>query len=102
MRLTDLNPEWVWQGGDRVGMTFNCPAHSKRVPPCLLHVRFKRSIEGRLVILSAEGQQWETAGETFETLSLWPPIEFSVLDAKGVLQKHWHGVVENGDVRQAQ
>lgn len=115
MRLTDLNPHWVSNGGegvtqrgepvprrDRIGIDFLCPC-GKRQPigddpdddshRCF--IPFKNPPDGGPPVYgSDEHPCWEREGDTFETLTLKPSIKRA--------REHggcgWHGFITNGEV----
>ncbi len=102
MKLTDLNPRWLYSGLDdegdltadsrRVGVTFDCPCgcspDGQRVA-----IEFSNPIEGGAPTRS-DGHTWQRTGETFETLTLSP----SILRRRAC---GWHGFVTNGEIRTA-
>lgn len=101
MRLTALTPRWVTNvrtpDGSRVGLSFDCPHCSAiGVPiPERIHVFFTPPIDGG-VNLAGERAWQRTAGSDFETLSLFPSIDF-----RHGVGMHWHGWITNGEVTNA-
>ena len=100
MELTKLNPRWVglhnWCSDSvfNIGISFDSPITGKR-----LAVLFKPAIDpDRLMVKNQWGdyfpqsKKWERIGDTFETLTLKPSLDFSN-------HGEWHGVIANGDVR---
>lgn len=93
MRLVDLDPHWFTRGDspDLVGVTFKCPC-CRRIR---IGVLFVQEIDmdslPNDVHWAAEGEKWDRAGETFDTLTLSPSID-------GSAYGHWHGFVRGGEV----
>lgn len=100
MKLTELEPHWVglhnWCSDSiyRIGVSFNSPKTGKR-----LAVLFTPAIDpDRLAEkygwpeAHPQALKWKRTGETFETLTLTPSLDFS---AGG----DWHGFVTVGEVR---
>ena len=98
MRLTDLNPRWVgihnWSCESiyLIGLSFDSPTTRKR-----LAVLFTPAIDPDALAakyqwgeFSAE-KRWARTGDTFETLTLTPSLDFS---AAG----EWHGHITAGEV----
>ena len=100
MKLTDLNPNWVFTGGEgvtdmhgkpvprreNVALTFDCPCSVCGERPCLL-IRNPADGLGPL-----EGSSWElTGGYSFETMTLVPSIQ-------RVGECAWHGYITDGEV----
>lgn len=99
MKLTELNPEWLSNGGEgvtdgqgnsveyreKVGISFDCPCGCKR--PCT--IIFSNPIDGKGPIKSST--YWTRTNETFENLSLSPSI-------KRIIPDCWHGYITNGEV----
>lgn len=109
MRLVDLNPEFVFAGGEGVsdkdgnpvpvrfgvGIGFDCPC-----PTCTtrrtgdrdkdfhlrVYVGFANPLDGGPPFHQSERHVWQRSGDTFDTLRLSP----SILD-KG--RCGWHGYV---------
>jgi hypothetical protein len=101
MRLTELNPRWTGSGeiGKSeliVGVTFDCPhCRTQR-----LGVVFKNAIDphgwiAKGVTRHRDKNEWDRKGDTFDTLTLTPSIDTSQCDFQG----HWHGYIENGEVK---
>lgn len=99
MKLTALDPHWVAIGDSRkfiIGITFTSPTTGKRLG-CV----FANPIdpEGWIAQIGnpmdnpgfmPESKRWQRNGETFDTLTLSPSLDFS---------KHgdWHGHITNGE-----
>jgi hypothetical protein len=101
MRLIDLDPKWIGNGGEgvtnsltgepvprreKVAIGFRCPCgcDSRTCIP------FSNPIDGGPSLwLTA----WHREGDTFETLTLTS----SILRTGGCVNK-WHGFITNGDV----
>lgn len=99
MKLTDLNPRWVglnnWSSESVyfIGVSFDSPTTGKR-----LAVLFTPSIDPEGLAAKyqwgdffPEAKKWARTGDTFETLTLTPSLDFS---AHG----EWHGHITNGNV----
>lgn len=98
--LIELDPRWLSDADGRIqGLDFKCPLHEV-VPgtldfPCRHHVWFKNPPDGG----SASPRRrvtWERrAGDTFETLFLWPSIRnLGFVDDHGnETGCRWHGYV---------
>lgn len=99
MKLTDLNPRWVglhnWSSESiyRIGLSFNSPPTGKR-----LSVLFTPAIDPDGLAAQYQwgdffpgSKKWARTGDTFETLTLTPSLDFS---ASG----EWHGFINAGDV----
>lgn len=114
MKLTELEPRWFdvpGTGTDKDGVTFLCPCAFCRSNPsraARLAVQFANPIgtEPKPAMSNQDkyrhvhelgtfdvppGFLWQRAGETFETLTVYPSVDAS---ASG----HWHGYIQNGDV----
>lgn len=107
MKLTDLNPKWLFSGGphildknhnpvpqrDGIGVTFDCPCGCglRRV------VEFENPLDGKPVRADHPGPLWKREGTTFESLTLSP----SILSDKEKGGCGWHGFVKNGEVTEA-
>ena len=104
MRLVDLRPKWVlpcmnWSGDEpyHIGIAFNCPVCGKR-----LAVRFRPAIDkhglkerwGWPNDMVGDGIAWQRTGDTFDTLTLQPSINFMPHD--------WHGDITNGELTTSQ
>lgn len=98
MRFAELDPHWfvLESGGQRCGLTFDCP-HCKTTR---LAVAFHRSgfeaIDDEYIRAHSQETQhiWTESGADFESLTLSPSVDAS---AAG----HWHGFVTNGEVTNA-
>jgi len=97
-RLTDLEPRWVTPIRFSVqlptGVSFLCPCCGTQ----RLTINFRQPIDPDN-LLSDTGWRavepaWDRTGDSFETLSLLPSIDFH---ASG----HWHGHITNGMISHA-
>ncbi len=100
MKLTDLAPRWLSNGGeeitkldgspipfrDRVGVAFSCPCGACG-KDC--YILFQNPPDGG-PCCDATQRHWQRSGDTFETLSLTP----SILRKDGCC---WHGYITNGE-----
>jgi hypothetical protein len=97
VRLADRNPKWIGLSGVKealplyMGVRFACPHCDKP-----LSVHFRNPIDPQSLLENTSwqpgfgpGLQWERTGDTFETLTLTPSIDF-----KG----HWHGHIISGEI----
>lgn len=101
MKLTDLSPRWVgihnWSSESiyRIGVSFDSPTTGKR-----LAVLFTPAIDPDGLAARwqwgdyfPQAKKWTRAtGETFETLTLTPSLDFSAFG-------EWHGCITNGEVQ---
>lgn len=97
MRLVDLDPKWIVSDGRRVGVNFVCPCCVGRAPEDRDHVAvcFEQPIDpGPRAEVKLH---WARSGETFETLTLTPSVDFKHADPTGVM-RGWHGFVRNGEI----
>ncbi len=96
-RLVDLNPRWVGIHNFDVnsiyyiGVTFDSPTTGKR-----LAVLFEPAIDPAGLAAKygwstyfPESKKWQRTGETFDSLTLSPSLDFS---SSG----DWHGFINNG------
>lgn len=97
MKLTDLNPRWgywaSWEGP--IEVSFDCPVHgtTHRV-----HVPFANPMNGAKPV--TRNHLWQRTGETFETLTLTPSIDYTKYDNGTVRDPScWHGFITNGEIR---
>ena len=99
MKLTDLNPRWVgihnWSSESvfRIGLSFDSPTTCKR-----LAVLFTPAIDPDALAAKYQWgefflteKKWARTGDTFETLTLTPSLDFS---AAG----EWHGTITSGNL----
>lgn len=99
MKLADLNPRWVglhnWSSDSvyRIGVSFDSPTTGKR-----LAVLFTPAIDPDGLMAKygwgepfPEAKHWQRSGDTFNTLTLQPSLDFS---ANG----EWHGFITNGEI----
>ena len=105
MKLTDLNPEFLGNGGSGVrdkdgnevrhrpaiGLALDCPCGGGE----RMFVAFENPLDGG-PRLEGMGAYWKRTGDTFETLTLTPSLQRR--DPKGC---RWHGSIENGAIRNA-
>lgn len=76
-----------------MGLTLRCPCK----PDCQqrLAIWFANPVDGGSAApLNPDGvgnYRWQRVGDTFETLSLHPSVDFSKVG-------HWHGHISNGNV----
>jgi hypothetical protein len=113
MKLTELNPHWVISGyreGDDdmtsaqhginsdaaqkrhgMGISFGCPKCDKQYNHRLV-VYFSNPLDGgpKAWWYGIEDFFWNRTGNTFETLTLSPSINW--------LEGHWHGFIKNGEI----
>ena len=98
--LLELDPKWITDNNGRIhGLDFKCPIH-EHVPgtsefPCRHHVGFENPLGGGKAH-PYWSVTWERrAGETFETLYLYPSIRNrgSVDDQGRPVGCRWHGYV---------
>ncbi len=100
MKLTELNPRWLFHGGEgvtmhgepvplreRVGITFDCPCGCKNP----LSLIFANPVDGGLPVQASPN--WTRSGDEFETMSLMP----SILRTLGC-PNSWHGFVTAGNI----
>ena len=98
MKLTELRPRWItpanWHGPFLAyGIEFDCPTCGHR-----LAVHFLPWINPDRLPTEGDfayGQlKWQRTGDTFETLSLQPSIDFGAAGC-------WHGHITNGELTTA-
>lgn len=102
MRLVDLDPRWVDNGGDDVtdgadkpvplrkgvALAFNCPCGCK--DDVAIHIT--NPLDGGPKLMHDGFPTWERTGEDFESLTLRP----SILRMGGC---GWHGFITNGEIQ---
>lgn len=92
MRLADLNPRWLRCEDVRHGQAvlFDCPCGCG----CELIVPFANPLDGGAAAPPQwmSGPRWQRTGETFETLTLNPSVNYV---------GHWHGWISAGEVTNA-
>lgn len=102
MKLTDLEPRWVYK---QKAFVFRCPHCRKTWLSCK---RVPMSIGQQIEIFQAAGLDpqgpkyavvpmreevaWAISGDGFSTMTVKPSI-----DASG--SGHWHGHITNGEIR---
>lgn len=100
MRLTELNPNWVvgdpnercFSNRHGMGIRFDCPIHrSHRIVAF-----FTNPIDG--LPPRKDGNKWDRAGDTFETITLSPSIDASGQMFGTPESPCWHGYIRNGEV----
>jgi hypothetical protein len=106
VRLVDLDPGWIWAGGE--GITRQDPATGEQVPvperrgvgvmcncPCgcdqRLYVPFRNPLDDG-PSYDPDRPAWDRTGDTFETLTLTP----SIRRAHGC---GWHGFITGGEIQ---
>lgn len=105
MKLTDLDPVWLYKGGRRVGFTFISPNHPTTRMSCFpdppdtsdqIDMFEAAHGERSLVAPCNETERWSIAGgieaATFEAMTVKPSLDGS---AAGL----WHGFITNGEIR---
>jgi hypothetical protein len=85
VKLTQLSPVWIVDGGRAVGLRFNCPHCRER----LLSVWFANPADGGPPSSLAPANRWTRSGAGFDTLTLTPSIDASSTG-------HWHGLIRDG------
>ena len=97
MKLTELDPRWqTWHGrSERIEVSFDCPVHGKahrvRVP-------FANPLDGGEPV--KRNHLWQRTGDTFETLTLTPSVDYTKYDNGTVRDPTcWHGFITNGEIR---
>lgn len=101
MKLTDLNPRWIglhgWSSDSifYIGLTFDSPFRKGQ----RLAVLFTPPIDpdGLMArygwgLLFPDQKHWQRSGDTFDTLTLSPSLDFSKHD-------EWHGHITNGEIK---
>ena len=101
MKLTDLNPKFLGNGGDGVtldgepvprregvGLRFDCPCGCPS--PCFVYL--ENPLDGK-PFDTRGAPQWKRVGEDFETLTLTPSIQ-----RYEPCPKRWHGFITNGEI----
>lgn len=101
MRLAELKPRWIhlanWSESSplyAIGLSFECPHCRRRravyfkphIDPEGLFQRYQWTFTPESV--SGGNPVWNRSGDTFDTLTLSPSVNFG--------GGHWHGHVENG------
>lgn len=108
MKLTELEPRWATSMGSSAildGITFLCPhCVAQNVKTQRLGVTFTPPIDPEnwwprvLQPTYAGVNVWKReSGETFETLTLAPSLDFSG-PARIDFEGHWHGYIKNGEI----
>lgn len=99
MKLADLNPRWVSlhnfdpASTYNIGVSFDSPTTGKR-----LALLFEPAIDPAGLaakygwpVFFPESKKWQRTGETFDSLTLSPSLDFS---ASG----DWHGFIKDGNI----
>lgn len=104
MRLADLNPIFLGNGGEGVtetatgnpmprregvGVDLDCPCGCAQ----RLFVPFNNPLDGGPPVHCRKDDAWQRNGDTFETLTLTPSIQR--LDPDGC---RWHGFITDGAI----
>lgn len=95
MKLTDLNPRWSYWSHlpGRIGVNFDCPVHRNH----RVYVPFANPLDDGLP--EVRRHLWTRTGDTFETLSLSPSVDYTKYDNGATRDPTcWHGHVTNGEV----
>lgn len=99
MRLLELNPRWVAleSGGQRVGLSFDCPHCRTQRLAVLFHHHGRAAIEDQYILAHHGADDtrhiWDLQGQDdFATLTLSPSIDASK-------SGHWHGWIQSGEIR---
>lgn len=101
MKLVDLNPRWVFHGGEgisdkdgkpvpyreKIGIAFDCPCGKEDCSRVFL--QFENPPDGEPKI---SDPAWKRIGESFENMTLSPSIQ-----RIGGCQ--WHGFLTNGEFK---
>ncbi len=92
IKLTELEPGWVSENGNRYAIHFNCP-----IQGCPI-----RNIVVPFKIWSGYNPEkhhiWTKTGDVFETLTLMPSVD-ATRTKQGVLTGClFHGYITNGEV----
>jgi hypothetical protein len=100
MKLTDLNPRWVgihgWSSDSPfyIGVTFDSPTRpGQRLAALFLPAIDPEGLAAKYGWGEAfpQSRKWQRAGDTFESLTLTPSLDFS---AAG----DWHGHITAGQI----
>lgn len=108
MKLTELDPHWITFGSHPqpedvakrfyVGIRFDCPhCRTQRLAVMFTpiiddNVAWKYSTWDGYQQMLATDNKWQRTGDTFDILTLKPSINTE-------FHGHWHGFIENGEVR---
>lgn len=108
MKLTDLQPSWrtLSAGREGMGVRFRCPCQRCKLmgDPVWLLVWFANPIDGGPAARAdfEPFPRWTRTGDTFDTLSVVPSVDFSKPrepdDGTIKVPGHWHGHITNGEV----
>lgn len=99
VRLADLHPEfYTWHGDTaRIGIIFDCPVHRNTPQAHRCFVPFRNPLDGGRP--EQRNHLWQREGETIDTLSLSPSVDYTRLDNGQVRDPScWHGFITNGEV----
>lgn len=99
MKLTNLNPRWIgihnFDAGSiyNIGLAFDSPTTGKRLAVLFNPVIDPAGLAAKYgwATFFPESKKWNRTGDTFDTISLAPSLDFS---ASG----EWHGWITNGEV----
>lgn len=107
MRLTELEPRWITDNGQRVGFIFKSPTDNKFWQSCFV-AAMPEKVQRRLfeTLLGEDNEYavqgcnptcaWSVAGgianASFETMTVTPSLDGS----PGGL---WHGFITNGEIK---
>lgn len=98
MRLTDLNPAWGhWSSGEGpIEVVLDCPVcPGAKAHRC--HVPFANPMNGAKAV--TRHHLWQREGDTFETLTLSPSVDYTKYDNGTVRDPNcWHGFIRVGEV----
>jgi hypothetical protein len=103
MRLAELRPRWIkltnWVSDElyAIGFQFDCPhcCHARGVhfkphlDPHGLYAKYHWTFTPQQV--SGNNPIWDRTGDTFDTLTISPSINFG--------PGHWHGHIINGELK---
>jgi hypothetical protein len=104
MKLTELDPRWLFKDGRRIGFIFISPTDPKYYQSCfseptpsrLQWELFEQVLNDEHGASRVQGSKptfaWTFSSDTFDTLTVTPSIDGS----PGGL---WHGFITNGEIR---
>lgn len=78
-----MNPKFTDEDD---GIEFDCPTCKKE----RIWVPFSPTLKGEIIEPTPNRAIWNRTGDTFETLTLTPSIDYN--------KSHWHGFITNGEV----
>ena len=95
MKLLELNPRWfnLEDGGQRVGLTFDCP-HCRHVRlGVIFHHAGREAMEDAYIHAHDDAKFiWTESGDDFGSVTITPSIDASHAG-------HWHGFIMNGEIK---